>query len=628
MSTDNAAPPESKILDWEKKLKGLPPNPGVYLLKDGDGQVLYVGKAVILKNRVRSYFQTPDRLAPKVRAMMRHVEDLEYIVTSTEVEALILEATLIKQMKPYYNIRLKDDKAYPYLRLTWEEEFPRLLIARRQSHDGSRYFGPYPRAQAVRDTIRLLRKIFPIRNCTNQKFKSAARPCLEYHIGHCQAPCQNWIGKESYRAMMQQVEQFLEGRADEVERDLVRRLEEAADELEFERAAELRNQVQALREVREPQRVAQASDRELDAIAWAVREDEVIVQIFRVRQGRLSGRESLTLTGVDGSSEAVIAEAFLSQYYTGAQEIPPEILIQAMPTDVGQSQDWLSARHGSRVAVKVPRRGEKAQLLALVRKNAEMARDESIRRADSRETRIHDGLLGLQHALGLDKIPQRMECYDISNTQGTESVASMVVFTGGKPDKSQYRRFKIRTVEGANDFASMYEVIHRRFRHRDLAETNPGTKRFAEMPDLVIIDGGRGQLGYAHRAMRELDVGTIPVFGLAKQHEWLFDPDHPDPIILDRDSEALKMLQHLRDEAHRFAIAFHRQLRTKRNLRSMLDDVPGIGPKRKKALLRAYPNLAAIREAGVEELGHIDGMSLKAAESLSQYLRESSSKGD
>ncbi|MDA8207116.1 MAG: excinuclease ABC subunit UvrC, partial [Thermaerobacter sp.] len=315
----------------EEKLKSLPTSPGVYLLKDGAGAVLYVGKAVVLKHRVRSYFQAPERLAPKVRAMMRHVEDLEYIVTSTEVEALILEATLIKQMKPHYNIRLKDDKAYPYLRVTWEEDFPRLLIARKPGNEGSRYFGPYPHAQAVHDTIRLLRKIFPIRNCTNQKFRNAARPCLEYYIGHCQAPCQNWVTKEAYREMMSRVERFLEGRADEVEKDLLARLTLAAENLEFERAAELRNQIQAIREVREPQKVAAGTERELDAIAWAVRDDVALVQIFRVRHGRLSGRESLTLTGVQGSSEAAIADAFVTQYYANAQEIPPEIIIQALP---------------------------------------------------------------------------------------------------------------------------------------------------------------------------------------------------------------------------------------------------------------------------------------------------------
>jgi excinuclease ABC subunit C len=610
------------------KVRSLPSAPGVYLFKAGDGEVLYVGKAVLLKNRVRSYFQAPEKVAPKVRAMMRHVADLEYIVTSTEVEALILEATLVKQMKPHYNIRLKDDKAYPYLRLTWNEAYPRVIIARKASQDGSRYFGPYPRAQTVRDTIRLLRKIFPIRNCTNQKFQNAARPCLEYHIGHCQAPCQGLVSKSAYGQMMQQVEQFLEGRADEVERDLVERLNTAAEQLQFEKAAELRNQIQAIRAVREPQRVMHSTDRELDAIAWAVSANEAFVQIFRVRKGTLTGREGLTLTGVDGSSDTSIAQAFVTQYYRDAQDIPPEILIQTLPEDVGNIVAWLRSLRHTRVVLKMPQRGDKLQLLALVRKNAEMARDESVRRAQSQTDRIQTALLGLQHALGLTAIPRRVECYDISNTQGTESVASMVVFTDGHPDKSQYRRFKIRTVQGPNDFQSMHEVITRRFKHQELAAADPTLKRFALKPDLVIIDGGRGQLGYAARAMQEVGVADIPVFGLAKQHEWLFEPDSPNPIILDRDSEALKLLQHVRDEAHRFAITFHRQLRTRRNLKSLLDDVPGIGPKRKKVLLRSYPDLAAITQASVDDLRRLPGMSTTAAESVHRYLTQTTVKGD
>lgn len=604
----------------KEKLKSLPLTPGVYLMKDDQGVVIYVGKAVNLKQRVRSYLQNSLKLAPKVRAMMRHVTDFEIIGTTTEVEALILEATLVKEKQPHYNIRLKDDKAYPYLRLTWEEPFPRLLVARKSAKDGSRYFGPYPRAQAVRDTIRLLRRIFPIRNCTNQRLKNAARPCLEFHIKRCQAPCQNLVSQDQYRDMMKEVERVLEGRADEVERDLVVRLKEAASKLEFERAAELRNQVEAIREVTQQQQMVAGAGRELDAIAWAVSQDEAYVQIFRVRKGRLTGRESLALTGVEGAEEEDIARAFLFQYYQGAQDIPPELLMQALPGDPSAMTAWLHSRRQASVAVKVPQRGEKARLLELVRHNAELTRDEAGRRVEIKERQREEALLGLQHALGLPSAPRRMECYDISNTQGTESVASMVVFTEGQPDKSQYRRFKIKTVEGPNDFESMFEVIGRRFRHRDLAETNPSTKRFATLPDLVIIDGGRGQLGYAFRAMQELGVADVPVFGLAKEHEWLFEPGSPDPIILDRDSPPLKLLQHLRDEAHRFAITFHRELRTKRNLRSMLDDVPEIGPKRKRELLRAYPNLDAIRGATPEELVKVPGMTRKAAESVLTYL--------
>lgn len=610
--------------ELEEKLDLLPERSGVYLMKDREGRVLYVGKAVNLKNRVRSYFQDPTRLMPKVFAMMRHVSDFELIATDTEVEALILEATLIKQMKPHYNIRLKDDKAYPYIRLTWEEDFPRLLIARKPEKNGSRYFGPYTRAQSVRDTIRLIRRIFPVRNCTNQKFRNAARPCLEFHIKRCQAPCRAMVDKETYRRMMAEVERVLDGKAEDVERDLIKQLESAAASMEFERAAELRDQIQALRVVTTQQKVSSEAGRELDAVSWAVSGDEAYVQIFMVRRGRLMGRESLTLTGVGGTDEADIARAFLLQYYGRSPDIPPEILLDVLPQDRDDLHEWLKSRRGSTVRLKAPQRGEKARLLTMVRQNALLSRDEAMRRGQSRDSDREEALLGLQHALGLIGKPLRMECYDISNTQGTESVASMVVFTNGKPDKSQYRRFKIRTVEGPNDFASMKEVISRRFRHRELGKNAPETKRFAEDPDLVIIDGGRGQLGYAVQAMADAGVSHIPVFGLAKKNEWLFEPDNPNPIILDRDSAALKVLQQLRDEAHRFAITFHRKLRTRRNLKSVLDDIPDVGPKRKRELIRAYPSIEAMKDASLEDLAALPGMTRRAAESVKDYLRAAS----
>ena len=599
----------------------LPDRPGVYLMKDKAGVVIYVGKAVNLKNRVRSYFQDPTRLAPKVAAMMRHVADLEVIATDTEVEALILEATLIKARQPRYNIRLKDDKAYPYLRLTWEEPYPRLLIARRPGQEGSRYFGPYGHAQSVHDTIRLLRKIFPIRNCTNQKFKNQTRPCLEYFIHRCQAPCQAMVGVEEYRAMMREVEWFLEGRSDVVVKDLKAKLTEAAERLEFERAAQIRDQIRAVEEVTTQQKVSSAAGRELDAIHWAIDDRDAFVQVFTVRKGRLTGRDAFTLTGVDGTDEAELARAFLLQYYGRAGEVPPEILVPVAPSDQDGLRTWLTDLRGSRVKIEVPRRGEKERLLAMVGQNAELSRNEARRRLETRERDREEGLLGLQHALGLDRLPQRMECYDISNTQGTESVASMVVFTGGRPDKSQYRKFKIRTVEGPNDFASMAEVIGRRFRHAEEAVDLPGKARFAARPDLVIIDGGQGQLGYAVRAMREAGMGDIPVFGLAKRHEWLFEPERSEPIILDRDSAALKLVQQIRDEAHRFAITFHRKLRTNRNLKSVLDDVPGIGPKRKRQLVAHFPNLEALATASAQDLAKLPGMTMKAAESVLTYVK-------
>ncbi|PSR33214.1 MAG: excinuclease ABC subunit C [Sulfobacillus benefaciens] len=610
--------------ELERKRQLLPDRPGVYLMKDDEGHVIYVGKAVNLKQRVRSYFQDPARLAPKVAAMMRHVADFEIIATDTEVEALILEATLVKQMQPHYNIRLKDDKAYPYLRLTWEEDFPRLVIARKPSEPGSRYFGPYTRSQSVHETIRLLRKIFPIRNCTNMKFKNAARPCLEYHIHRCQAPCQNLVEKAVYREMMKSVELFLEGKADHVRDHLLQQMNEAADSLQFERAAKLRDQVRAIEEITAQQKVAAEAGRNLDAISWVVERPDAYVQVFRVRDGRLTGRESMVMTGVDGTNDAELARAFLLQYYERANEIPQEILVEHLPEEADDLRNWLRQERHGKIELKVPQRGEKQRLLAMVRQNAVIARDEALRRVEVKEREREEALLGLKATLGLSKTPERIECYDISNTQGTESVASMVVFTNGKPDKSQYRRFKIQTVQGPNDFLSMREVIGRRFRHQQLAEDSVHTKRFAKTPDLVIIDGGRGQLGYAYQAMEEAGVSDIPVFGLAKEHEWLFEPHRPDPIILDRESPPLKLLQHVRDEAHRFAITFHRQLRTKRNLASVLDEVPGIGPKRKKAVLRHYPDLGTLArsESSLEDLAKLPGMNKKAAESVMAYLRK------
>jgi excinuclease ABC subunit C len=603
------------------KVRDLPEHPGCYLMKDRQDHVLYVGKARSLRQRVRSYFQDAGRLQPKVRALMRHVADVEVILTDTEVEALILEATLVKRYQPKYNIQLKDDKAYPYLRITWEEDFPRLLLARRPAETGSRYFGPYPRASAVHETIRLLRRIFPIRNCTNQKFRNAARPCLEFHIKRCQAPCQQWVDRETYRETLRQVERFLEGHAEEVLADLTRQLKDAAAALEFERAAELRDQIRAIEAIHTQQKVASTAGRELDAIAWAVAGRDAFVQVFTVRGGRLTGREAFQLEGVEQRGDDEIARAFLMQYYERAREVPREILVPTEPEDGQTLRAWLTAKRGGAIQLRVPRRGEKARLLEMVRHNAETARDEAERRLTVQDREREEALLGIQHALGLERVPRRMECYDISNTQGTESVASMVVFTDGVPDKSQYRRFRIRSVEGPNDFQSMAEVIRRRFLHQRLAEEagHPGMGRFAESPDLVIVDGGKGQLSAAVKVLDELGL-TVPIFGLAKQHEWLFQPGSPDPIVLDLRSPALKMIRYLRDEAHRFAITYHRSLRGKRNLSSLLEEVPGIGPSRRRALLTHFGSLDAIRAASLDELAKVPGMTQKAAETVKEYL--------
>jgi excinuclease ABC subunit C len=606
------------------RVKTLPDAPGVYLWKDEGGGILYVGKARSLRQRVRSYLQPPDRLDAKVRALMRRAADVEVIVTDTEVEALILESTLVKRHQPKYNIQLKDDKAFPYLRISWEEAYPRLLIARRPSHTGSRYFGPYPRVGAVHETIRLLRRVFPIRNCSNQKFKNVTRPCLEFHIGRCGGPCCGLVEQEAYRATMKRVERFLDGHSDEVVADLTNQLEDAAAALEFERAAELRDQVRAIQVLQEQQKVAGGAGRDLDAVHWAAAGNGAEVQVFMVRDGRLQGREGFRLEGLEGladGSDGEVARAFLTQYYERSPHVPKEILVPVRPRDAALLERWLSDRRGGRVYIRVPERGEKKRLIEMVAENAVWARDEALRRQAVGERDREQALLEIQHSLGLPRRPERMECYDISNTQGTESVASMVVFVNGVPDKSQYRRFRIRTVVGANDFASMAEVLTRRFQHQALAaeSDDPQLKRFAAWPDLVVVDGGKGQLSSAVAALAKIDV-EVPIFGLAKQHEWLYAPESSDPIVLDMDSAGLKLLRHLRDEAHRFAITFHRQLRTRRNLRSLLDDVPGIGPARKRALLARFPNLDAVRAASVEDLIAVPGMTRRAAEALRSHF--------
>jgi excinuclease ABC subunit C len=473
----------------------------------------------------------------------------------------------------------------------------------------------------VHETIRLIRRVFPIRNCSNQKFRTAPRPCLEYHIKRCQAPCQDLVDRETYRAVIRQVERFLEGRADEVLSDLHGQLNEAVEALRFERAAELRDQIRAVEAIHAQQKVATTAGRELDAVAWAVAGRDAFVQVFTVRDGRLTGRESFELSGVEERGEDEICRAFLTQYYERATYVPREILVPCAPEDTATLDTWLRSKRGGAVRMLAPQRGEKARLLEMVRHNAEVARDEALRRLEVGDDEREEALLGIQHALGLQRPPRRMECYDISNTQGTESVASMVVFTDGMPDKSQYRRFRIKTVVGPNDFESMAEVIRRRFVHQQLADSGdrPDLKKFAVMPDLVIVDGGKGQLSSAVRVLRDLQV-DMDIFGLAKEHEWLFQPDSPDPIVLDMRSPALKMIRHLRDEAHRFAITYHRNLRGKRNLRSLLDEVPGIGPARRRTLLAAYTSLDAIRDAPAEDLAELPGMTLKAAEAVKEYL--------
>lgn len=610
-----------------EKLRRLPDKPGIYLMKNAGGEIIYVGKAVSLKNRVRSYFQAGQKDSPKVRSMVSHIEDFDYILTDSEVEALILENNLIKKHRPKYNIRLKDDKTYPYLKVTVDEEFPRVFMTRRVLRDGAKYYGPYTDVGAVKDTLYILRRIFPLRTCKKKSVERERRPCLNYHIRQCLAPCAGKVEPEHYREMVRDIRQFLEGRQEDLIKQLSSEMEKAAAELNFERAAELRDRVQALQKVVEKQKVVTGDFVDQDAVAMAREGDAACLQIFFIRSGKLLGREHYILDETAGLSDGDVMNAFIKQYYNQVEYIPGEVLVPCELEEEEVISLWLTEKKGSRVRFKIPRRGEKIRLLQLVSKNAAEQLAHHRHQRERERARTYGAMDEIQLALGLAGQPERIECFDISNTQGTESVGSMVVFESGMPKNEDYRRFKIKTVEGPNDFASMQEVIHRRF-SRALKEQAgikegkvlPEKAKFAVLPDLVIIDGGKGQLNAAREAMRELGFETIPTYGLAKENEWLFTENRPDPIILARNSEGLYLIQRVRDEAHRFAITYHRKLRGQRNLRSLLDDIPGVGPKRRKALLEHFRSMTRLRQASPDELAEVDGISRALAETIFEFF--------
>ena len=550
-----------------EKLKLLPDSPGVYIMKDDHGKIIYVGKAIVLKNRVRQYFQSSRNHTPKVRAMVSHIADVETIMTANEVESLILEANLIKKHRPRYNIRLKDDKSYPYVKVTVQEDFPRVFITRRVLRDGARYFGPYTNVTALRDSLKLLRRLFPLRTCRTMP----ERPCLEYHIKRCLAPCVGKVEAEDYRAMIRAVLLFLEGRTDDVERELEQRMNAAAEAYHFETAARLRDQLSAVRTAAERQNIVTGAG-DQDAVGMARSAAGVCVQIFFIRGGKMIGREHFLLRGSEEESDADILRAFLEQYYNQATFVPREVLLPCA-----------------------------AKFLA----------DEETRRSLLDEQTL-GAVEELGRYLGLKHPPRRMECFDISHNQGQETVASMVVFEDGAPKKSDYRRFKIRSTEGKpDDFLSMREVTTRRY--VGLPEE--------ELPDLIIIDGGKGQLSSALEIIRHAaGHKDVPVVGLAKQFELVFTEGNSEPVELPRRSQALYLIQRIRDEAHRFAITFHRKLRGKRNLVSVLDHIVGIGPKRRQSLRTHFGSLEKIKEATVEELAAAPGMNRTSAEAVRHFF--------
>ena len=594
----------------EEKLKLLPDSPGVYLMKNDQGRIIYVGKAVVLKNRVRQYFQSGKNHTPKVRAMVSHIADFETIMTGSEVEALILECNLIKKHRPHYNISLKDDKSYPYVKVTVQEDFPRVFITRRLLKDGARYFGPYTNATAVKDSLKLLRRLFPLRTCKHLQ----DRPCLEYHIKRCLAPCAGKVAKEDYRAMIRAVLLFLEGRTDEVERELNFRMEAAAESYNFELAARLRDQLLAVQKIAEKQNIITGAG-DQDALGMARSELGVCVQVFFIRSGKMIGREHFLLRGSEEERDEDILLAFMEQYYHRAAFIPREILLplELEPESCSLLESWLSDRKAkAKVHLLCPQRGTRRDIVTMAASNAEKyLQDEAAKLKQANEQTL-GAVRELGELLGLGRLPHRMECFDISHIQGSETVASMVVFEGGLPKKEDYRRFKIRSTEGKpDDFLSMREVTTRRY--VGLPEE--------ELPDLIVIDGGKGQLSSALEIIRQ-QAGhlQVPVVGLAKQFELVFKEGESEPVVLPRHSQALYLIQRIRDEAHRFAITYHRKLRGKRNLVSVLDHIVGIGPKRRQALWSHFGNLAKIKAAGVEELAAAPGMNRPAAEAVHNFF--------
>lgn len=582
----------------EKKLKTLPENPGVYLMKNSDGKIIYVGKAKILKNRVRQYFQKNKNHSPKVQAMIKKISDFETIITKTEVEALILECNLIKKFRPKYNISLKDDKTYPFLKIT-AEKFPRILITRKKIHDGGKYFGPY--TNSIKETLELLRKIFPLRTCKNfQK-----RPCLEFYIKRCLAPCVEKISEENYLEIVRSAEKFLEGKTAEVEKNLQKKMESAAENLNFELAAKFRDILLSVKKISEKQKII-SDVGNVDAIGFCKKNSEVCVQIFFVREGKVLGRENFLLENAGEESDAKIIEEFLKNYYGNAEIFAEEILLPCEIEEEKIFAEWLG------VKIFEPKRGIKKSLVEMATENAEKFLSEKIQREEIKNSKTLGAVEELKKFLNLPILPRKMECFDISHFQGAETVASMVRFFNGQPDKKNYRRFKINSTEGKpDDFLSMREVIFRRY-----------SKISAEnLPDLIVIDGGIGQLNSALEIIRGLNL-KIPVISLAKQFELVFLENFSEPVELPRGSQALFLLQRIRDESHRFAITYHRKLRRKRNLESELDKISGIGKIRRENLLKKFGSIEKIKSATLEEILEVDGMNKTATESLKKFFAE------
>ena len=611
--------------DLKELLNSIPTKPGVYLMKDEYGTVIYVGKAINLRSRVRSYFHESAQEWEKTRQLAWRVADVEFIVTGSELEALVLESTLIKRHRPRFNVRLKDDKRYPYIKVTWQDDFPHIYVTRQMVDDGARYYGPYTSVDAVHQTLDLLRRMFPYLTCKREITGQDTRACLYYHIKRCAGPCIGAVSKEDYRAIIRQLCDFLEGKADEVLADLKQRMEAAAGTLAFEKAAQLRDQIRAVEKVIERQRVVSLTKVDQDVIAFAREDGQACVQVFFIRRGRLIGREYFVLEGTAEEDNRTVAASFLKQFYDEAAYVPPEILLPEEVAEALVIEAWLRTRRGTKVALRVPRRGRKKELVQMAVENAAETLAHLRAQWLADESQHTAALAELQEALNLPAPPTRIEGYDISNIQGAAATGSMVVFVKGVARKSDYRRFRIKSVAGSDDLAMMREVLRRRFKRAVAArecKASEGRKddKWAILPDLVLIDGGKGQLNAALEALQEYGLDDLAVVGLAKKNEELFLPGQSEPVILPRGSQGLFLVQRVRDEAHRFAVAHHRSVRRKAGLASQLDAVPGVGPRRRAALLKQFGSLEAIRAAGVEELAAVPGMTRQAAEAVKDFL--------
>jgi len=614
---------ENNNFDIQEELKKLPGRPGVYIMHDEKDNIIYVGKAVSLKNRVRQYFQSSRNKGVKIEQMVTHIRRFEYIVTDSELEALVLECNLIKEHRPKYNTMLMDDKTYPFIKVTTNEAFPRVILSRRMLKDKAKYFGPFTSAQAVRDTIDLIHKLYHVRSCNRNLPRDTGkeRPCLNYHIKQCDAPCQGYISQEEYGKSINEVIRFLNGNYDSILGELEKKMNAASEALEFERAIEYRELLNSVKKVAQKQKITDSSGEDRDVLAVASGEEDAVVQVFFIRGGRLIGRDHFYLRISKGESRGSILDSFIKQYYAGTPYIPGELMLQEDVEDRELLEAWLTSKRGQKVTLRIPKKGSKEKLVELAAENARLVLTKDKERLKREEGRTIGAVKEIAALLEIDGIT-RMEAYDISNTNGFESVGSMVVYEHGRPKRNDYRKFKIKGIKGADDYGSMREVLTRRFTHGlQERQENKELGKFTAFPDLILMDGGKGQVNVALQVLDELHL-DIPVCGMVKDdyHRTRGLYYHNEEIPIDKSSEAFRLITRIQDEAHRFAIEYHRQLRSKGQVHSILDDIDGIGPARRKALMRHYLSLDAIRAASVEELAKIPSMNEKAAESVYNFF--------